>query len=250
MNTTLRMKIVVPGTAGIPVVTDVTTEVPTRSGGSTAPREFLAMRARQKKARLRARRWKLGLLGVGCAGMIAAALTMPRWRQSDLALAEVRSPAVAVPPAPAPQELPAPVAAEPAPAVLAAEAAPAAPPSSCDDDFAHRQWRAAIASCTTAFGAAPDAAVALKIAHSQWSRGETARAGTWAARAVSLGTDNADAFVLIGHAERRAGHPTAAIAAYRRYLRRAPYGWHAVRVRAAIRELKTETPEAAPTASN
>ena len=97
-----------------------------------------------------------------------------------------------------------------------------------------------MATCTLAFEAAPDASLAMKVAHANWSRGETARAGKWAARAVELGTENADAYVLIGHAERRAGNAEEALAAYRRYLKAAPYGWHAVRVRAAIRELKSE----------
>jgi hypothetical protein len=263
MNTTLKMKIVVPVSAGAGA-TPAPAQAPAR-GGSTDPREFLAMRARQKRIQVQVRRWKLGLMAFGCAGMVAAALTMPRWRQQALALTPRPAAVTAVPAISAPLETPpaasdeasaiaAPAVAAPAttaPAPVAAPAvAEAAPASGCDDDFGRHQWRAAVASCTAAFEAAPGAAVAMKLAHSYWSRGEAARAGTWANRAVSMGTEDADAQVLIGHAERDAGHPAAAIAAYRRYLRRAPYGWHAVRVRAAIRELKTELPEEPSSGSN
>src|SRR5204862_7305853 len=93
-------------------------------------------------------------------------------------------------------------------------------------------------SCTRTFEASPSADVALKVAHAHWSHGEAAAAGTWAARAVELGTTDADAYVLIGHSERQAGHRKEAVAAYRHYLRRAPHGWHASRVRAAIRHLR------------
>jgi tetratricopeptide (TPR) repeat protein len=127
--------------------------------------------------------------------------------------------------------------ASPAPEVAPAEASVL---SGCNDEFSKRQWRTAVATCTLAFEAAPDAALAMKVAHAHWSRGETARAGKWAARALEMGSDNADAYVLIGHAERKAGNSEEALAAYRRYLKEAPYGWHAVRVRSAIRELKAE----------
>ena len=60
----------------------------------------------------------------------------------------------------------------------------------------------------------------------------------WAATAVALGTEDADAYVLIGHSERRGGHREEAIAAYRRYLDASPNGWHARHVRAALRALQ------------
>ena len=41
----------------------------------------------------------------------------------------------------------------------------------------------------------------------------------WANKALALGSNDPDAFVLVGHAERQAGHSRAALAAYRRYLR-------------------------------
>jgi len=245
MKTTLRMKIVVPSgsAAGAP-----STSSEPRKGGSTDPREFLAMRARQKKARQRARRVKFGLLAAGCAGMIGLALASPRVRQlvmrKQLQPVAVAVAAPAPAPAPAPVERAAPV--EPAAPVEAAPAVePVAPAeasalSGCQDEFERRQWKAALVTCMLAFEAAPDAALALKVAHAHWSRGEIYRSGKWAKKAVEMGTDNADAYVLIGHAERKAGHRDEALTAYRRYLGEAPYGWHAVRVRAAIRAIKAE----------
>jgi len=251
MKTTLRMKIIVPSSS---VAVEDGSESAPRKGGSTAPKEFLAMRARQKKARQRARRVKIGLFAVGCAGMIGLALSSPRVRQMALAKRQLQPVAIAEAapaPAPAPAPTPAPLEAAPAPVATAAPvaAAPAvqavAPAeasklSGCHDEFERRQWKAALATCTLAFEAAPDAALALKVAQSHWSRGEVYRAGKWAKKSVELGTDNADAYVLIGHAERKAGHGPEALAAYRRYLADAPYGWHAVRVRAAIRAIKAE----------
>ena len=85
MNTMLKMKIVVPASAGAKA-SDGIAAAP--RGGSTDPREFLAMRARQKKAQKRARRWKLGLVGLGCVGMVALALASPRWRHRQLTIVE------------------------------------------------------------------------------------------------------------------------------------------------------------------
>jgi len=244
MNTMLKMKIVVPAATGAKASDPGVAASP--RGGSTDPRAFLAMRARQKKAQKRARRWKLDLLTAGCAGMVAVALASPRWRQRNLDLVEKQlqpvAVAVAAPaPAPAPVEAPAATPAETAPATEPVVApAEASALSGCNDEFSRRQWRAALATCTLAFEAAPDASLAMKVAHAHWSRGEYARAGKWASRALEMGTDNADAFVLVGHAERKAGNAEEAMAAYRKYLKAAPYGWHAVRVRSAIRELKAE----------
>jgi tetratricopeptide (TPR) repeat protein len=250
MNTMLKMKIVVPASAG----SRASEGGSASRGGSTDPREFLAMRARQKKARLRIRRWKRGLLIVGCAGMAALALASPRWRHRQMAVVQqqLQSVALAAAPAPAAAPVAAPEAApEVAPVVTPTPAeAPHAPEvvapaeastlSGCNDAFSQRQWKTAVATCTLAFEAAPDAALALKVAQAHWSRGEIARAGKWAERAVELGTDDADAFVLIGHAERQAGHTDEALAAYRKYVKAAPHGWHVGRVWAAIRELKAE----------
>src|SRR5438477_4802492 len=178
MNTMLKMKIVVPA-AGTKA-NDAGLAAPPR-GGSTDPREFLAMRARQKRAQRRMRRWKLGLVTLGCAGMVALALASPRWRHRNLALVQqqLQPVAVAAPaPVPAPVEAPAvmpPAAPLPAPEIVAPAEASAL--SGCNDEFSRRQWRAAVATCTLAFEAAPDASLAMKVAHANWSRGETARAG-------------------------------------------------------------------------
>src|SRR5687767_5583538 len=126
MKTTLRMKIIVPSAAG-----GSTGEAPSgpRRSGSTDPKEFLAMRARQKKARQRARRVKFGLLAAGCAGMIGLALTSPRVR--ELVMRKQLQPvtmAVAAPapaPAAAPMAVPAPI--EAAPAEQAPAVEPVAP---------------------------------------------------------------------------------------------------------------------------
>jgi hypothetical protein len=46
----------------------------------------------------------------------------------------------------------------------------------------------------------------------------------------------AEGFVIVAHAESHAGHPEAAVEAYRHYLGLAPRGWHASEARAAVRE--------------
>jgi hypothetical protein len=213
---------------------------------SAHPREFLAMRALQKKAQARARRARLTVLAVGAISATAALLAMPRWRSRIGAFespAAEATPAVPAAAAPAVATVPAeaPAVAEPAaPAPVVAAIDPALT-SACDTDFTRKQWKAAIASCGRAFEAGADARVAMKLAHAHWSHGQIPGAGKWAEQALALGTDDADAFVLIGHAERDAGHADAALAAYERYLRRAPAGWHAGRIRAAIRQLKAES---------
>src|SRR5438045_9514430 len=92
MNTMLKMKIVVPA-AGTKA-NDAGVAAPPR-GGSTDPREFLAMRARQKRAQRRMRRWKLGLVTLGCVGMAALPLASPRWRHRNQARAPPHLPPLA-----------------------------------------------------------------------------------------------------------------------------------------------------------
>ena len=127
----------------------------------------------------------------------------------------------------------------------------------CQDDFEQRRWRAAVETCTQAFETAPQAGLALKVAHAHWARGDVGLSGEWAGKAVELGTADADAYVLIGHAQRRAGNADGAVIAYRQYLRASPRGWHARTVRAALRRLRpapTEpeqaTAETEPTAQS
>jgi hypothetical protein len=214
---------------------------PTPSGGSTDPHEFLQMRARQRVKRARWRRWKLAGLTLAVSGLLVGAL-LSRRHEEQAALADVRpsSPAVVLP-----VEL-APVVAPPAAASGATVQNSAA---ACEQDFSQHQWKMAIDSCTRAFDGSPTAPGALRVAHAHWSHGESASAGKWAARAVELGSTDADALVLIGHSERQAGHPHAARVAYRRYLRRAPHGWHAGKVRSALRQMAARAPSQAVSAA-
>jgi hypothetical protein len=115
------------------------------------------------------------------------------------------------------------------------------PAARCEQSFSQQRWRAAVESCTGVFDEAPAAALALRIAHAQWARGQASEARLWAHKALGLGTRDADAFVLIGHAERQAGREHKAAAAYRRYLRASPHGWYARSLRTALRELKPKT---------
>jgi hypothetical protein len=237
MNTTSKAEVAV----SLPVDEAPGASDATPTSGSTDPREFLVMRARQRAARARVRRWKRGGLALGAAALIVAGLTWRGHRSARVAESVPVRQAQAVPAIAAPVPAPPP---EEAAAATAVALAPRAP-GPCDTDFSQRQWRAAIESCTGAFEAAPDAAVALRIAHASWAHGNAAAAGTWAARAVAMGSADPDAFVLIGHSERQAGHRKAATAAYRRYLRQAPRGWHAGRVRAALRAIAPRPPSQA-----
>jgi hypothetical protein len=135
-----------------------------------------------------------------------------------------------------------------APAALPAPATDEATKALAICDAERRQWRAPIDACTKAFEAAPSANGALVLAHAYWSRADATRTGEWASKALALGSTDPDVQVLLGHVAREEGRTDAAIAAYRRYLRRAPHGWHAPKVRAALRELTP--PEPADEAAN
>ena len=266
MNTTLRIKIAVKSSAGAKLPEAAPLAPDSGTGGSTAPREFLAMRARQKQADAKARRWRLGLLAVGVVA--ASGLALTRWPagsetataamtvaaqptesvQKELASAPTAAPFVAGA-AIAETDAEAMPGTGPIPTATAVstEAAAASDSEPCASDFGSQRWRSAIDSCGLAFDASPGPVSALRIAHSHWSRGEIRRAGAWANKAIELGTEDADAFVLVGHAEQEAGNPNRAAAAFRRYLKASPRGWHARKVRAALRDLKprltTETAE-------
>ncbi len=149
------------------------------------------------------------------------------------------------PPTPAPESpVPAPVAvAEAAPAndevstvtPAARSVSPDALPA-CLDAYERHRWHAAAAACADAFTAdAHDASLALKVAQAQHARAHYADAGDWARRALALEDADPEAFVILAHAERRAGHPVAARNAYHQYLLLAPHGWHAGEARAALR---------------
>jgi tetratricopeptide (TPR) repeat protein len=280
MNTTLRMKIVFRTPAGAPERAEpdavdnanaVRKTLPPAvgpgrktGGGSTDPKEFLAMHARLKYEQARARRWKqMGFaISVAAIGAAATVITWARHRHpkagTAVAMSAPASPVIAPERATAGLEatraeattaaLPVAAATDlAAPAASGAAAVPAASEAAtrCADEFAGRHWHEAIDSCTVAFDEKADAAVALRIGHAQFATDHVDLAGTWANKAVELGSEDADAYVLIGHAERQAGHPKGAMAAYRRYLRASPRGWHARSVRAALRDLKQKMmPEA------
>jgi hypothetical protein len=230
---------------------------PTPTGGSTDPRTFIMLHARQERVRARIRLWKRTGLLVATAAAAAFLFTRPPAETGPdaqqapalpMAMAASIAPEPApLPPAPttAPVELavPAPV---PVPAMASAEA-PASPTATaiasaasqrCQEAFSQRLWKAAVESCQQAYAVQADAAIALKLAHSYFGRGRVRTAGLWASRALAGGAEDADAFVIIGHAERHAGNDRQAERAYRKYLRSAPKGWHARRVRAALRGLR------------
>src|SRR2546423_11519449 len=99
MNTTLRMKIIVRSAAGATASkTSDAGASPGESRGPTDPREFLAMRARHRKAQARRRRWtRSGLVALGACGVLMAAVTLPRAH---------RHPPPALPPPPPPPPTP------------------------------------------------------------------------------------------------------------------------------------------------
>jgi hypothetical protein len=273
MNTTLRMKIVFRTPNGGPVGVDPVTvtepgevtlpaavgpirktgEIQSTSGqrgGSTDPKEFLAMHARLKYERARARRYKqVGLLiSVAAVGAAATVITWARQRHhhdvATVVVAAAAAPAAvsgaAAVSTPALIETSG-VASDTPVAAAATNVVPVAASEAvtrCGDDFGQRRWREAAESCTLAFEERADAAIALRVGHAQFASDHVDQAGLWAAKAIELGSEDADAFVLIGHAERQAGHPKAAMAAYRRYLQASPRGWHARNVRAALRDLR------------
>lgn len=274
MNTTLRMKIVLPTSSADEQPVQVGVPGPVREVGSISAKEFLALRARQKAAAARARRAKRVILAVA---LTTATGGIALWRQHDRNLAfdtterpvlKIGAPVVtrsvpssapvagrgtahAVAPSAATRPTTPPVAAVQSAAAQPTTAQPTiaahledSAVAQCKLDFAQHQWRALLGSCTRAFAVTPDATVALRIAHGNFATGDTLAAGKWAGKALDLGSKDADAWVLVGHAERLDGHPRAAVSAYRHYLRAAPNGWHAHNVRAAIRAL---TPVPAPT---
>jgi tetratricopeptide (TPR) repeat protein len=158
--------------------------------------------------------------------------------------------AVAQPLVPAGAEpvLSAPIVAEPTPPALLAAPALAATSASPSDVVAdagaiaecevlckRHRWRQAAESCALAVKARPnDANLALGMAQSEHARNRMAEAGQWAARAIALDPNLAEAFVIQAHAARQAGDADAAERAFRRYLELAPRGWHAHEARVAL----------------
>jgi tetratricopeptide (TPR) repeat protein len=217
---------------------------------STEPLQALAMIAQQRAAYARQQRWKRGSLALVVIGVVAGALVIPRLGSRGTAAARA---AVTQPPAPRAvaiqAQAPAPAVAPESVSTGAVESAPDDPAVRCQNDFAAHQWRAARESCGAAFEAAPSPALAMRIAHAHWAYGDAAGGGTWGQRALELGTKDADAYVLIGHAQHAAGDDAAALAAYRRYLELAPRGWHAARLRTVVKQLG-RAPAAQPQRAN
>ncbi|MGA7745204.1 MAG: hypothetical protein WCE40_25555 [Polyangia bacterium] len=163
-------------------------------------------------------------------------------------------PTVAAPVPPAPEAAPAVAAAEP-PASLPSAPAAAAPPAATlppsagvsDGDDLHaackraaQQHRAKdiLATCGQAFAATPRSAdIAVILAKTEFDRGRSSQAVTWARKAVAIDPDASDAYVFIGNAEQNAGHSQAAKAAYQRYLQLAPKGRYAADLRAVLKSL-------------
>jgi hypothetical protein len=220
--------------------------VEARPGPSTELREFIAMLRRDRKNEIHIRRLKRTAWAVAAAAGLVYMVHRYDSRSAPPADAAVAFEAGEVTESASPTFHPPPVESaaspEPAAVVIPPETASrVAEQAGCEESFTRQRWRAAVESCTRAFEQAPGPELALRIAHAHWSRGQAGPAGDWARKALRLGNRDADAFVLIGHAEREAGHGTRAAAAYRRYLESSPRGWHARRLRAAIRELKRKT---------
>jgi len=112
--------------------------------------------------------------------------------------------------------------------------------AACREAYDRHRWRSAVDACVSAFEVSPrDASVAMKVAQAQHARAHYADAGDWARRALALEDADPDAYVILAHAERRAGHPAAVRNAYHQYLLLAPRGWHASEARAALRGART-----------
>jgi Tetratricopeptide repeat len=257
-------KIVTPApTVEVPALEVVPPEKP--AAGSTEVREFIAMLRRERKARALARRlkrtgWAFAAVAVVVFVVARSSGSSPPRAEAELAPGETSLFLEAADEAWPAEPMPAPSLAAPAPSTSAitryleasipldAGANRLETTVSCEENFTQQRWRAAVESCTGVFDQAPDAALALRIAHAHWSRGHAASASRWARKALGLGTRDADAFVLIGHAELQAGRHGKAVAAYRRYLEWSPRGWHAKRLRAALRELKPKASDRPSTA--
>jgi hypothetical protein len=214
------------------------------------PEEFRAsleaVRLAQETAHARARRqtFRARLIVLGVIGAVTLVVWSASSRRSHTVhsatmAAPAVTPAVAIATLPAPppvQLVPAPAPTEPAPVIPAVQI-PAGVDHvpACDGAFAAHQWPSVVTSCAAAFKTRPqDSTLAMRVAQAEHRRGHFAAAGEWARSAIALDATLAEAFVILAHAETRAGHPRAAVTAYRRYLALAPHGWHAAEARGAL----------------
>jgi hypothetical protein len=197
-------------------------------------RQFIAMLRSERKARTRTRRLKR--LGWAVAAAAAAGYLAARSSQEDAPAAAAGPPAAL---AAVVDRTSLAMEVDLSGRLAPAEATrPLTEAEQCEEHFAQQRWRSAVEVCTRVFEQGPAAGLALRIAHAHYARGQAPPAGFWARTALGLGSKDADAFVLIGHSERQAGHTDKAVDAYERYLQSSPRGWHAKRLRAAIRELR------------
>lgn len=219
-----------------------------------AAREAAQLRAQRERRRARALVATLaGFIGAGVYG--TAVLSGPTAEAQPAPGGEsvaVTAPPIvleeALPSAESPEAPAEPVEAE-APAPARAEApvrrAPRVEPeppaharaavAACEETFARRQWRRAAEACAKAFELHETATMAMRAAHAQHARGHFGEAGDWAHRALAHDDEQAEAYVIVAHAEEQGGRAEAAAEAYRSYLRLAPNGWHAGQARAALR---------------
>jgi tetratricopeptide (TPR) repeat protein len=217
-----------------------------------------AVRSAQAQALARNRRetWKARVVVGTAVATFAIGLVAVKTRAARKAHASRPVVAAAVAPArplvPLGSEpaLSAPLVAEPTPAAPAKAPAVAAAPAPSSDVVAdagaiaecevlckRHRWRQAAEPCALAVRARPnDANLALGMAQSEHARNRMAEAGQWAARAIALDPNLAEAFVIQAHAERQAGDDDAAARDFRRYLELAPRGWHAREAREALRD--------------
>jgi hypothetical protein len=125
-----------------------------------------------------------------------------------------------------------------------AAAHPTATPSAsqtveaCREALKKRDAKAVTASCEAALDA--DASLArplLGFAKAQFERGRSTLAATWARKVLQIDDSLADAYLILGAAEQEARRPSAARAAYQRYLELAPRGAYANDVRSSLQSL-------------
>jgi tetratricopeptide (TPR) repeat protein len=211
-----------------------------------------AVRVAQEAARLRARQQtrqaRLGFaLLLGAAGFAVVGLgpRVSRWWHGRAHAATLPRASTIAPPPAAPARPTAearPFAPQPAPvaapaATLARAGDVAAPTEGCDTGAIRTApWRLSPEACARAFEADPkNAALALAVAQAQHAHARLAEGAEWARRALALDPNAAEAYVIIARADKEAGRPEEARAAYQHYLELAPRGWHRAEARAALR---------------
>jgi len=108
----------------------------------------------------------------------------------------------------------------------------------CRKAIDRRHAKDVLAACPQAIDTTPQSAeLAVVLARTEFERGRARQALDWAKKAVELDAGQAEAYVYLGGAEQAAGRPSAAKAAYRRYLQLAPQGRHAADLRAVLANL-------------